>query len=112
MVFALCYFVVRVILRIASTRDVTEREAEILVLRHQIAVLKGANRRLRLRRAGIPHILEQREGEPHVDRVERLRPAGPVKRTGRSGLDGTDVTSGSAKNRPILPLTCCGRYPA
>ena len=50
MVFALCYFVVRVILRIAPTRDVTEREAEILVLRHQLAVLKRANRRLRLRR--------------------------------------------------------------
>ena len=26
------------------------------------------------------HIVEQQEGEAHIDRVERLRPAGPVKR--------------------------------
>ena len=43
MLFAFCYFVLRALLRIA-TDDACEREAEILVLRHQLAVLKRSNR--------------------------------------------------------------------
>jgi hypothetical protein len=37
---AVCYFILRLILRIAPVDDAKEREAEILVLRHQPAVLK------------------------------------------------------------------------
>lgn len=47
---AVCYFVLRLILRIAPADDETEREAEILVLRHLLAVLKRTNPRPRLRR--------------------------------------------------------------
>jgi putative transposase len=47
---AVGYFVLRLVLRIAPDGDETEREAEILVLRHQLAVLKRTNPRPRLRR--------------------------------------------------------------
>jgi hypothetical protein len=42
--------VLRLILRIAPVDDAKEREAEILVLRHQLTVLKRANPRPRMRR--------------------------------------------------------------
>jgi putative transposase len=48
--FAFCYFIVRAVLRISPDGVAREREAEILVLRHQLAVLKRGNPRLRLRR--------------------------------------------------------------
>jgi putative transposase len=48
--FAICYFIFRSILRIAPRGDAIEREAEILVLRHQLAVLSRTNPRPRLRR--------------------------------------------------------------
>jgi len=47
---AVCYFILRLILRIAPVDDAKEREAEILVLRHQLTVLKRANPRPRMRR--------------------------------------------------------------
>jgi putative transposase len=47
--FAFCYCVLRALLRI-GTDDARGREAEILVLRHQLAVLKRSNPRPRLRR--------------------------------------------------------------
>jgi putative transposase len=48
--FAVCYLFLRAVLRIAPDGDASEREAEILILRHQLAVLKRANPRPRLRR--------------------------------------------------------------
>ena len=50
MLLAVGYFVLRLVLRIAPDGDETEREAEILVLRHQLAVLKRTNPRPWLRR--------------------------------------------------------------
>jgi hypothetical protein len=47
---AVCYLILRLIVRIAPGDDAKEREAEILVLRHQLAVLKRANPRPRMRR--------------------------------------------------------------
>jgi hypothetical protein len=44
------YFVLRLVLRIDPDGDETERDAEILVLRHQLAVLKRTNPRPWLRR--------------------------------------------------------------
>jgi hypothetical protein len=50
MFFAFCYFILTTVLQIAPNTDMREREAEILVLRHQLAVLSRTNPRSRLRR--------------------------------------------------------------
>jgi hypothetical protein len=36
--FAVCYFILRLVLRMTPDDDAREREAEILVLRHQLVV--------------------------------------------------------------------------
>jgi hypothetical protein len=48
MFFAFCYFMLRAVLRIAPERDAREREAEILILRHQLEVLKRTTPRPKL----------------------------------------------------------------
>jgi len=48
--FSILYFLLRVLLRIAPGEGSREREAEILVLRHQLTVLKRQNPRPKLRR--------------------------------------------------------------
>jgi len=46
---AVCYCILRLALRITSDDDTREREAEIIVLRHQLAVLKRASPRPHIR---------------------------------------------------------------
>ncbi|MEX0992231.1 MAG: integrase core domain-containing protein [Actinomycetota bacterium] len=50
MLFSILYSIVRLFLRIAPNGDAREREAEILVLRHQLAVLRRQNPRPKLHR--------------------------------------------------------------
>lgn len=49
MFLAILYFVLRLVLRLTPEGDACEREAEILVLRHQLAVMKRKARRPKLR---------------------------------------------------------------
>ena len=50
MLLAVLYFVLRLVFRLAPEGDAREREAEILVLRHQLAVMKRKAGRPKLRR--------------------------------------------------------------
>lgn len=50
MLFSLLYMVLRVVFRLAPSGDERDREVEILVLRHQVKVLKRKAGRPKLRR--------------------------------------------------------------
>jgi len=50
MLFSLLYMVLRVVFRLAPSRDDRDREVEIFVLRHQVKVLKRKAGRPKLRR--------------------------------------------------------------
>jgi hypothetical protein len=96
--FAFCYFVLRALLRIA-TDDAREREAEILVLRHQLAVLKRSNPRPRLRRrdrmviAALADLIDRDRWSGFI--VSRRRSsAGTGSSSGASGRSGTARLAG------------------
>jgi len=54
MLFSLLYLVVRTIFRLTPASDGFDRDLEIMVLRHQVKVLRRKQGRPRLRRAGTP----------------------------------------------------------
>jgi len=70
MLFSLLYLVVRTIFRLTPARDGFDRDLEIMVLRHQVKVLRRKQGRPRLRRidklflAGASRILARIVGHP------------------------------------------------